>query len=135
MLEAVRRADLCPWYENLDLTFDLLQYVEWRGSWDGGDPGWIPPQPILDDMVYRRTGSDVEGRPVYILLAGRCDPRVLIEGGLREDIVRYVHQFLERVVAEVEESRRRGEDVTQALAIVDLHGLTFMKAVHLESEE
>ena len=69
---------------------------------------------------------------VLVVPFGNWDIRKKLEIGLKEDGFRYLHRLLEEIMYQIE--KKKGEKVTQFVAILDSAGLTFYKIAHIESK-
>ena len=70
-------------------------------------------------------GFSKADHPVLIVPFGRCDIKGVIEGGGKENFIKYTYQILEQAMFKMQsKSLATGKEVTQMIVIFDMAGLS-----------
>ncbi|XP_021964963.1 phosphatidylinositol/phosphatidylcholine transfer protein SFH2 [Folsomia candida] len=75
---------------------------------------------IENDYPYSTDTVDKEGRPIVSFSLGDWDLRKGIVQGKRDRVIRYLDKAFEDVALQIREKQARGENVTQAIFLINL---------------
>ncbi|CAL8080506.1 unnamed protein product [Orchesella dallaii] len=89
---------------------------------------WRPSKPVEEDLCFKYTGPDKEGRPVYWVPIGRWHVRQFLEQGYREDIQKMKYHILEYITGN---TTKLGQH--QSVIIFGIEHLAYSQVLHLES--
>jgi len=111
----------------------LSNHLQWRESCTYLDNimNFIAPEDVLQECRWKKLGLDEHGRPIYCFLAGRVDVKGLLDRGQKDNVYRYIHKLLETLQTEMD-TQRRLTGYGKAIALIDLTGFTFAKAMSLD---